>query len=113
MAEQVSVEFAEAKIAARNLDDAGEKVGEVRSDVADTREDFESSPVWGTGDIGQGFEENYKPLADNLTTLLDSYHKTLTGENGLAGALANSIDRFNRVDQASAEGFGGAGTLEV
>lgn len=113
MAEQVSVQFAEAKIAARNLQDAGEKVGEVKSNLADTRDSCESPPVWGTDDIGQGFEKNYKPLADNLTTLLDSYHKTLTGKDGLAGALANSIDTFNRVDQASAEGFGGSGMLEA
>lgn len=113
MAEQFSVEFAEAKIAARDLQDSGEKVGEVKSDLAEIRDNYESPPVWGTDDIGQGFEKNYKPLADNLTTLLDSYHKTLTDKSGLAGALADSIDMFNRVDQASADGFGGSGMLEA
>jgi hypothetical protein len=114
MADQISVDFAGAKRAAGELEQAGEGVGEVRDNLTSARSDYESPPAWGTDEIGKGFEKNYQPLADRLTQLVENYYQTLTGKDGLPAVLADSVDKFGKVDQASAAGFdAAAGMLEA
>ncbi|MEU0503789.1 hypothetical protein [Nocardia sp. NPDC005998] len=114
MSEYIGVDAAGVKRATGELEQADEGIGEVRTRLSDARSQYESPPVWGTDEIGDGFQKNYQPLADRLTQLLEHYHETLTGKDGLPSLMNDSVDKFGKVDQASADGFDAAArTLEA
>lgn len=87
-----------AAAAGRDLAAAGRHLGELRDDAGAEAAELSGARPWGTDDIGQAFERNYRPIEHQV---LQAWEKLGGYVEGLGDAVVQAVREAVQTDHTA------------